>query len=74
MTARHWHPFDWRAPVGDIVSRIREGDVVHNPVHRKDNDATRELAERVDEALATRGLKLDHAQFYIGFVERAEKE
>lgn len=64
---KHWHPYDWTSLAP--TARVAVGDVVHNPVYRKDCDETRSLAEKLDEALAKRGLKIDHTHCVIGFVE-----
>lgn len=69
---KHWHPFDWSSLAP--IARVAMGDVIHNPVYRKDCDETRDLAEKVDEALAKRGLKIDHAAYLIGFIEKASGE
>lgn len=68
--ANQWHPYDW--PNLEPVSRIKAGDVVHNPVTRKDTPATRRLAAALDNALEARGLELDHTNTIIGFVQVKE--
>jgi len=68
MSERHWHPYDWNAPVEVVCAKIKRGDVVHNPVFRDDCSRSRELADQVDAALRVRGMCLDHTHTLVGFV------
>jgi len=67
--ANHWYPENW-TNVSAAARRIREGDIVHNPVYARDCDRTREIAEELDRELAKRGLRIDHPQCCAGWVER----
>lgn len=68
---RHWHPIRWKR-FSHAITRVKEGDVIHNPVYADDTSESRRLAQRVDDALAEMGLKLDHTHTCIGFVVRGE--
>ena len=64
-----WHPISWR-DFDLSLSHVREGDAIRNPVCERDDDETRQLAQRVDDGLALRGLKIDNTACCVGFVER----
>ena len=66
-----WHPIRWN-DFFHAINRVKEGDLIHNPVYERDDDETRALAQRVDDALAEAGLKIDHPGLCIGFVEKGE--
>jgi len=69
-TVRVFNPKNWKSL--DAVSRLKPGDAVRNPVASEDTDATRKLAADLDLALAKRGLRLDHTEFSVNFVESIE--
>lgn len=74
MNAKHWHPARWK----DLTpaQQIQPGDIVHNPVMDGlvDRSVAHTLARLLDEALLERGLRIDHPECVIGWVEEMEEE
>lgn len=67
--AQHWYPAGWKS--ADPASKVREGDIIHNPIPNADPgkaDALRRLCDDIDAALAARGLRIDYPACCIGFV------
>jgi len=70
---KHWHPIRW-TDVEKTAARVKAGDVIHNPCYARDRrglpiSGAYRVAEMVHEALAKRGMKIDHPACVIGFVE-----
>lgn len=73
---RIWDPARWK-DFDTMIARVRLGDAIRNHVphasrrSRMEYRAAIALAERVDLALAQRGLRIDNTACVVGFVERA---
>jgi len=72
----HWYPERW-SNVKKSVSRVRAGDIIHNPFFARDargmhlltySEASR-IQDEVIDALAQKGLAIDHPSEIIGFVQ-----
>ena len=73
-----WSPLNWKAAsFADTAAKLQVGDVVRNPFYdlpkratKKQRDRAQRVADRLDQELAARGLRIDHTNTIIGFVER----
>lgn len=70
--AKVWSPTAKTLP--NVLKRVRAGDAIRNPVcavctttHAK-RSAAYQLADRIDDGLARRGLKLDNTALCVGYV------
>lgn len=75
---RTWNPYAWKQPER-MLPQLREGDQVQNPViianrftpPRREPEA-RALAQRIDDALAARGLRIDHPHLVYGWIVKID--
>lgn len=65
-----WNPHLWGSDFDYYVSQVKEGDVIRNPVYEDNCKEMYDLAQRVDDALKVKGLKVDHTQLCVGYVEK----
>lgn len=80
MATKVWRPTD--KTLRNVISRVREGDAIANPVcsvknkrhlSKTEYDAAYRLADKIDDALRERGMKIDHPALCVGVVEKARR-